>query len=92
MDGPMFPAPEFGLMALFFFVLNAGFIVLLVVLVVLAIRWLLRSLNGSSGPGGISVGDSATTEDSALALLRERFARGEIDADEYEQRRRTLGG
>ena len=88
----MFPAPEFGLIALFFFLVNAAFVVLLVVLVVLAIRWLLRSMNGSSGPGGMGVGDSAPTEDTALALLRERFARGEIDADEYEQRRRTLGG
>ena len=93
MEGPMFPAPEFGLIALFFFLVNAAFVVLLVVLVVLAIRWLLRSMNGSSGSGGVGgVVDSATPEDAALALLRERFARGEIDADEYEQRRRTLGG
>jgi putative membrane protein len=93
MEGPMFPAPEFGLIALFFFIVNVAFIVLLVVLVVLAIRWLLRSLSAPSGPTGMSAGagDSATTEDTALALLRERFARGEIDADEYEQRRRTLG-
>ena len=77
----MFPGPEFGLIALFF-VLNVAFIVLLVVLVVLAIRWLLRSLN-SSGPGvSTTDGGSATAEDPALALLRERFARGEIDADE----------
>ncbi len=88
----MFPFPEFGLIALFLFALNVGFIVLLVVLVVLAIRWLLRSLNGSSGSDGMGGGHSATPEDAALALLRERFARGEIDADEYEQRRRTLGG
>jgi putative membrane protein len=88
----MFPGPEFGLIALFLFLVNVAFIVLLVVLVVLAIRWLLRSLSAPSGPAGMSVGDSATTEDPALALLRERFARGEIDADEYEQRRRTLGG
>ena len=87
----MFPGPEFGLIALFF-VLNVAFIVLLVVLVVLAIRWLLRSLSAPTGPAGMSAGDSATTEDTALALLRERFARGEIDADEYDQRRRTLGG
>lgn len=30
-------------------------------------------------------------EDRALALLRERFARGEIDRAEYEERRRALG-
>ncbi|MGH9174251.1 MAG: SHOCT domain-containing protein [Vicinamibacterales bacterium] len=29
--------------------------------------------------------------DTALGTLRERFARGEIDAAEYEERRRVLG-
>lgn len=83
----------FGLFALVWFVLSISFFVLLVVLVVLAIRWLLRSLNSSSAPAASNPGGSATTtDDTALALLRERFARGEIDADEFEQRRRTLGG
>jgi putative membrane protein len=27
----------------------------------------------------------------AIAVLKERFARGEIDAEEYENRRRVLG-
>ena len=31
-------------------------------------------------------------EDAALAMLRERFARGEIDATEFEERKRILGG
>lgn len=29
-------------------------------------------------------------EDSALRLLRERYARGEIDLEEFEERRRNL--
>jgi putative membrane protein len=33
-----------------------------------------------------------TREDSAEELLRQRFARGEIDAEEYEERRRILSG
>ena len=83
----------FGLFALVWFVLSISFFVLLVVLVVLAIRWLLRSLNPSSAPAASNPGGSATTtDDTALALLRERFARGEAGADEFEQRRRTLGG
>ena len=31
-------------------------------------------------------------EDTALELLRQRYARGEIDAAEFEERKRTLGG
>lgn len=30
--------------------------------------------------------------DSALDILRERYARGEIDAAEYEERKKQLGG
>jgi len=33
---------------------------------------------------------TAPVEDGALAVLREQYARGEIDEDEYEQRRRRL--
>jgi putative membrane protein len=83
-DGGGFGA--FGLIAVVWFVLSIAFTVLLVALVILGIRWLLRSLN-PPGPGA----PSPSADDSALALLRERFARGEIEGDEFEQRRRTLG-
>lgn len=33
---------------------------------------------------------SGTPGDAALATLRDRFARGELDRDEYEERRRIL--
>lgn len=59
-----------------------GFVI---VIAVLGIRWLIRTSQADRGP-------IAPPEDSALALLRERFARGEIDASEYEERKRTLGG
>ena len=78
---------SFGLMALLAFVLNIAFVVVVVAIAVVGVRWLVRELKAPA-----SDGPAAATEDGALAVLRERFARGEIDADEYEQRRRTLGG
>jgi len=35
--------------------------------------------------------DEALRGDSAEQILKERFARGEIDKAEYEERRRVLG-
>ncbi len=50
--------------------------------VVLLLRWL--------APPGQSGTDTAATK-TPLDVLRERFARGEIDKEEFEERRRTLG-
>jgi putative membrane protein len=84
MNGAFFGG--FGIMALVVFLLNIAFVAVVVAIAVLGLRWLVRSLD--SQPRG---GPAPTPVDSALTLLRERFARGEIDADEFEQRRRTLG-
>jgi putative membrane protein len=62
------------------------FVIGIVVLIALAIRWLVRSSRNDRYRPDMA-GD-----DGALAVLRERFARGEIDAAEFEERRRTLGG
>ena len=51
-------------------------------LVVLGVRWFLRE-------GGVSRVDR--TEDP-IRILERRFAAGEIDREEFEQRRRTLLG
>jgi putative membrane protein len=58
------------------------FVALIVVVVVLLIRWL-------GGQGGM---DRSPPANTALDILRERFARGEIDKQEFEEKRRTLGG
>ena len=52
----------------------------LVSLVVLLVRWL--------GGGSLTTGTAPRT---AREILDERYARGEIDHDEYEKRRKALG-
>jgi putative membrane protein len=51
---------------------------------VLIIAWLIRAV--TSGRRSVAPGNSA------LEILRERFARGEIDRAEYEERRQLLSG
>lgn len=58
------------------------FLALLVVGVIL----LVRALWDRTAPSGAP--DRAS---SALRILEERFARGEIDREEFEERRRALG-
>ena len=55
--------------------------ILIVLGIVLLARWL---LSGSPGRGG-----HASTG-RALEILKERYARGEIDKQEYEQKKRDL--
>ena len=58
------------------------FIAVAVVVVVLLVRWLGGSKHG--------VGPRIPSERDPLDILKERFARGEIDKDEFEERRRML--
>lgn len=59
------------------------FIAVAVVVVVLLVRWL-----GGPGHGGSHQGSPGRTP---MDILKERFARGEIDKEEFEDRRRILG-
>jgi putative membrane protein len=53
----------------------------IIVVAVLLLRWL----------GGIGPGEPRhQSRQTALEILQERYARGEIDKQEYEERRRTL--
>ncbi len=56
------------------------FIALIVMIAVFLVRWL----------GGHGSGSRASSEGKALEILKERFARGEIDKEEFEERRRML--
>jgi len=53
---------------------------LLIVGVVVLVRWALASGGANRGEG----------EDRALAILKESYARGEIDKTEFEARKRDL--
>jgi uncharacterized membrane protein len=78
---------------------------LFLVLIVLGIIWLVRVLRSQGTPSG-TLGSSVSpdsgvqgvfntfapkpAQDSALQILRERLAKGEIDPEDYEARRRVL--
>jgi putative membrane protein len=65
-------------MVLWWFLIILGIVVLA--------KWLFGGTGGSTGGG------TRALEDRALAILRERYARGEIDKAEYEARKQDLGG
>ncbi len=60
------------------------FWVLIVILIVFAVRGVSRTRTERGAP--------TRAADSALQILQERFARGEIDKTEYEERRKILAG
>ena len=53
----------------------------IIALIVLLVRWLGGASGDSSGPG---------SRRTPLQILQERFATGEIDKQEYEERRKLL--
>ena len=59
------------------------FIAVVAVVVVFLVRWL-----GAPGHGGTPHGLPGK---APLDILKERFAKGEIDKEEFEERRRVLG-
>ena len=60
------------------------FLVITGIVVVSIVRWLM-------GPGhGHSPHGFGPVERSPLDILKERYARGEIDKDEFEERRKIL--
>ncbi len=65
----------------FGWILSLFFWVAVLVAVIALVRWM--SDQPRSGDGGGK---------RALDILQERYARGEIEREEYEQKRRDLGG
>ncbi len=66
-------------------VLGPIFMILIVVGIVAGIIYLLR-LFGAAGPAG----SSHLAHDRALVLLKERYAKGEIDSEEFTERKKLL--
>jgi len=60
------------------------FIAVAVVVVVLLVRWF-----GGTGHGAVH--HAPLPGKTPLDILKERFAKGEIDKEEFEERRRVLG-
>jgi putative membrane protein len=76
---------DVGFGAWFVLAIVAAFWIGVIALILLGIRWLIQynDANRATRP---------PREDAAMELLRQRFARGEIDATEFEERKRALGG
>jgi len=64
----------------------AGMMLLVWALIAALVIYVVRSIRSPASPPT----SSPTAEVSARAILDERFARGEIDADEYSPRRDVL--
>lgn len=58
-------------------------------LVIVAGAWILRGLGKSRGNADTRGGDEAPDRDP-VSILDERFARGDIDHDDYQARRAAL--
>jgi putative membrane protein len=78
------PMGGFWVMAIISALVSLAIAIGVIVLIVLGIRWFVRQERASRPP--------APRSDDPLEVLRQRYARGEIDEEEYERRRRVLGG
>jgi putative membrane protein len=67
-------------------------IVGVVVLVTLLVLVLVRGGPGSGRPDGPRTPPAGAATSRAREILEERYARGEINAEEFHERRRTLEG
>jgi putative membrane protein len=78
----------FGIFAVVAMLVGVVFWVLVIAALVLGVRWLIRQNSQDRLPPVPPVPPAP----DPVAVLRERYARGEIDDEEFERRRKTLGG
>jgi putative membrane protein len=79
--------PMMGFGWIFGFLFMLLVIVLIVGAIVVVLRWL-----GIGGGGTGITGAAGPARPDPLDILEERLARGEISVEEYEERKRALGG
>jgi len=63
---------------------GGGFMWLFGVLLIVVIVLVLKSVSGGSDSGNIS------SDESAMSILKKRYANGEIDEKEFDRRRKEL--
>lgn len=80
--------PDYGMMGGYGYgVVHMIFWVIVLVAVVAAIVWLVRNLGASGSPHHLAPRRSA-----GLDVLEERYARGEVNRDEYLQKKKDIQG
>ena len=67
---------------------GGGFMWIFWVLIIAALVWFVVGITRDKGIA--SEGNATGREQSALEILRQRYARGEIDRDEFEQKKKDL--
>jgi putative membrane protein len=77
-----------GYMGGFGMIFGSLVLILLLVLIIAGVAFVLRHSGFAGMTGGAANGQS--NADRAMSILKERFARGEIDAKEFDERRRLL--
>ncbi|MHA1564394.1 MAG: SHOCT domain-containing protein [Alphaproteobacteria bacterium] len=65
--------------------------IMMILMVAVIVGIVLLAVRGFSGSARTSAPPHAPSGRTPIDILQERFARGEIDKDEFEERRRILG-
>jgi putative membrane protein len=82
----------FGVIAIVWLLVRLAFWGLIIGGIILGIRWLIRQERNSRLPPAAGPAAGASPAEDPIEVLRHRYARGEIDEEEFERRRKTLSG
>jgi putative membrane protein len=78
----------FWVMSIISGVIGLAITIGIIILIILGIRWLIRADQRSRYEGAAP----PPSREDPLEIIRQRYARGEIDEEEFKRRRATLGG